>query len=91
MDVGEGRKHDAEALEVLIYTCKLGFGILRRSSSSIPGVDSGESGRRGIDVHGCTNAAIAGCKRAALWYLFVAVDKKVLGAVAEDRGGSSKV
>ncbi len=35
------------------------------------------------------NAAIAGCKRAALWYLFVAVDKKVLGAVAKSRGGST--
>ena len=38
MDVGEGREQDAEALEVLIYTCKLGFGFLRRPISSILGV-----------------------------------------------------
>jgi len=35
------------------------------------------------------NAAIAGCKRAVLWYLFVAVDKKVLGAMAEGWDGST--
>ncbi len=32
----------------------------------------------------------AGNRGGIFWYLFVAVDKKVLGAVAESRGGSSK-
>ncbi len=37
-DVGEGREQEAETLEMLIDTCKLGFGFQRRPISSILGV-----------------------------------------------------
>ncbi len=59
----------------------------RRDVSADPGWAEKRRKQRGIGAAlmymDVLNAAIAGCKRAALWYLFVAVDKKVLGAVVE--------
>ncbi len=48
-----------------------------------PSLESTAGNRGALMYLDVLNAAIAGCKRAALWYLFVAVDKKVLGAVVE--------